>query len=451
MTSIVILVVGEIPVTTQLGRYFLPTKGMDKMASVKKAKESIRSLQDLAEQFSVDSPVEPEQEVVAEIVEQSNPNITVEFVEGPIEVDFEKGNPEKEVEEVEEIAEEPTLEDHIEELFGNENPIVSEEIIAMEAVSETMENAEVDMTKDRETLLSELREIYSIVNLPYIESAWSKMTNDQLGDLLSMVKSENGGSAEVASLIQKTKKDYESFVKSDMMKSRMKLIEKKATDHAKVIQTFEKMFGNDVIINGVKSKEYHEMLKGAVRYIVVLTEQINALASSLGITIPADEFIPNSDHVVIAENTPADPRVSMYVLNVFHASVDKLFVQSNHMKEAHAKALLRIAQLEKSEKNLMDSNRGMIAQLDEQRQRFTRLLSDSSYWIIKDTKGKILRKIDAEKPLRHPNDLDLRGTIDTALFLTSERAAETLVERLMKTRRFRDRELKAFRVSIVQS
>lgn len=352
-----------------------------------------------------------------------------------------------------------TVDQYIDEIFGvkNDEPMTPETLELVDDIiskqieaAKTVEEASADRPKVREETLTELRAMYGLLKIPYLETSWGLMTDIQLQEQLYLVKSCSGGTITMATLIKQTEDDYNRLVNSDAMKSRMKLLEQKAADQAKMIQTFTKMFGNDVVIQGAKSKDYHDMLKSAVSYIVSLTGHVNMIAEQLGITLPVEEYMPNGKHVPITENTPADPRVYMYVLNVFRSHLDKLDIQANNLNKQNSDNQKYIKRLEQHVKLLKDQQESTNREIERERTEFLRRLGNSSYCIIKDAKGNILRKIDNEKPLTHPNDLDLRGTINTALFLTSERAAENLAERLMSTRRFRNREFSVFNVSIVK-
>lgn len=333
-----------------------------------------------------------------------------------------------------------TVDDYINEIFVDTN-VVTEE--AVEADDE-------ERLPTREELINELREFYSLMNLPYLEASWSQMTEVQLHDLLLICKANCGGSLDMGTLIKQTEEDYKRFITSEMMKSRMNIIERKSADQAKMIQKFTKMFGNDVIVQGAKSKEYHEMLKGAVQYIVSITSHINGIANQLGITMPAEELFPTRDHFPITENTPADPRVSMYVLNLLAANLGRINDNAHATNKSNASNIKYIERLEQQVKALKGQVELANKDLEYERAEFNRRIGNSAYCIIKDSRGKILRKIDPDKPLTHARDLDLRGDIDTALIINSERAAEVLAERLMSHRKFRDKELHVYNVSIVK-
>lgn len=302
----------------------------------------------------------------------------------------------------------------------------------------------------REVILEELKSLYSLLRTPYVSQSWDSMDTSLLYDLLTIVRKDAGGSLEVASLIQQTKEDFEVSISSEMMKSRLKIADQKAADYAKIVQRMSAMLGSDVVINGARTKEYHEMVREYVKYIVTLTQKINSLAQFFNITIPVEEEFPNGPHIPVVNEMPCSPMNAIYILNVVMATMDRTVTSSKFAKESLERANNRIeyleSQLRVARERIDDLQRSATKAAEETQ----RLIGNSSYWIIKDQHGRILQKIDPDKPLETPADLDLHGTIDTALFITTARSAEILVERLSRSRRFRKYNLNSYRVSIVQ-
>lgn len=319
---------------------------------------------------------------------------------------------------------------------------------------EALNNIETAITENNEAMerlmtIQKLRELFSVIKLPYNEELWSSLPLSRLQDLLTLAMAENGGSIDVAKIIRNTNDEYNDFLKSDDMKVRLRLLEQKGSDYATMIATLTKMLGNDVTIKNARTTEYHAMLKNATTFITTMSSKIMQMAESMGLTIPANEFMPTKDHVPIVEGLPSDPRVLMYVLNMFYAMIDKIHVQAEYAKDELRKAQTHIHTLQEREKRLQEQLAVAVRAETEIRNDYETRIRNSSYYIIKDDHGRIVRKIDDEKPLETVADLDLRGTIDTALFFTSKSAASELAERMMLSRRFYGRTLEVKTVSIV--
>ncbi len=302
---------------------------------------------------------------------------------------------------------------------------------------------------ERQVIIAQLRELFSIVKLPYNEDLWAGLSLPHLKDLLSLATAENGGSVDVAKIIRQTQEEHDTFIKSDIMKSRLRLLEQKGADYSNMMATLSKMFGNDITIKNAKTTEYHAMLKNATMFITTLSGKILQMAEKMGMTVPTDEFLPTKDHVPIVEGLPSDPRVLMYVLNVFYSMIDKIHMQAEFAKIELRKATQEIATMREREKRMQEQLAAATRAELEVRQDYENRIRNSSFYIVVDDAGRIVRKIDPLKELETVSDLDLRGTIDTALFFTSKSSASELADRMMVSRRFYGRTLEVKTVSIV--
>ena len=289
---------------------------------------------------------------------------------------------------------------------------------------------------NRGSILQELTSLYATLKIPYVMKTWENMETKQLFDLLSIVRKDAGGSLEVANLIQQTKEDFEVAISSDMMKSRLKIVDQKSSDQTKINQRLASMLGSDVVINGARTREYHDMVREYVKYIVTITQKINSLAQFFNITLPVESEFPNGPHIPVMDEMPCTP------VNAI--------TSSKYASESLERANNKIEYLEAQLKQARSRNDDLQKDLIATREETNRLIGNSSYWIVKDQHGRILQKNNPDKPLETPADLNLHGTIDTALFFTTARSAEIMVERLTRSRRFRKYNLNSYRVSIVQ-
>lgn len=302
----------------------------------------------------------------------------------------------------------------------------------------------------RDNVIAELEKLYSLIRLPYVRETWDNLPTQRLIDLLDIVKKDNGGSIEVATLIRQTEDDFATYLNSDIMKSRLRFIDQKGSDYAKVAQKLSDMMGNDVVISGIKVKEYHQLLKDYTKVLVSIFQKINDIAEYCNIDIPVNLNFPNGAKIPVLKDMPLNVDIAMYVLNVVKVNIGRAIYHSQFAKEELPRAHTHIEHLKNQLKVSKQNYEGALKEVENVRAETRKMLGDSSYWIIKDDSGNIIRKKDPEKALENPRDLDLKGTIDTALFITTARSAEILVERLSHSRRFRNVNLNAFRVSIVQ-
>lgn len=332
-----------------------------------------------------------------------------------------------------------------------EMPIESILASADTTIHETLEppHTEPDEVTERAELVAQLRELFRVISMPFTEPLWQMLPLPKLRDLLQLTLAENGGSISVASIIQESKKDFDEVLKSEEMNKRLRLLEQKGADYAKLLASFSRMVGNDFTIKNARTTEYHAMLKNSTIFIESLSSVIMKMAKKMNMTIPHSEFLPSKDHIPIVEGMPHDPRILIYVLNTFYMMIDRVYAQSMYAKEELEKALANIDGLKERERRLTEELAIASRAEQEIRSDYENRIRNSSYYIIKDDHGRIVRKIDEEKPLETVRDLDLRGTIDTALFMTSKSSAQELADRMMISRRFNGRNLSVKTVSIV--
>jgi hypothetical protein len=309
------------------------------------------------------------------------------------------------------------------------------------ALSEVAERAE---------LRKKIDDFYHLLDMPPITALLDSMDNRSLRDHLYLLDQNNGGSFSVAQKLQETEIEYDRLLKSDVLRLRMDLLEHKGADVITLMQKMRTIIGNDFVINNVRTADYHNMLKSAVSFISVMHDKISELGSRLGIKMPLNELRIRGESIPVVEGMPADPRVAMYVLNVMITYIDKFQLLTETANKQAQRDKIRIDFLEKREVALnktVEAHRLHAATVNEQLERFT---ADSSYWIVKDQKGNILRAIDPDRKPTNVRDLDLRGDYDNAMQFLSKTGARTWADRLMSTKRFRGRQLSIYRVSVVE-
>lgn len=303
---------------------------------------------------------------------------------------------------------------------------------------------------DRDKIMQEINSFYELLDIPQMGRNFEMMDTIALQDHLDLLRLNNGGSLNMAVLLQQTEMEYDEFLKSETLKMRMRLIEQKSIDTVTLMQRMRNIMGNDFAINGVRAQEYHNMLKSAVSFISTVHEKIAAIGQQLGLKVPLNQFNERIDSVPIVENMPADPRVAIYVLNALMAHMDKFHMLLDNNRAQNQRAEERIKSAESREKHITKMLEDAQQRAKDLSEAFDKFTGNSSYWIIRDTEGRILRQIDPNEPIRHTRDLDLRGDYDSALVFPSRSGAKAWSHRLMGTRRFKNYDLRVFRVSIVE-
>ena len=341
--------------------------------------------------------------------------------------------------------------------LGN-NPVMQAEMDALAEQHDSMVNAEdekpfstftTEVENEHEHTLKEVRDFYELLDMPTMGRNFDLMSTEDLKEHLYLLRTNNGGSFSMARLLQTVEMEYDGYLKSDTLRMRMSLVEQKAADFIVLAQKMRSIVGKDFVINGVRSQDYHNMLKCAVANVSVMHEKISAIGRQLGLQMPTEELRFRGDSVPIIEGMPADPRVAMYVLDILIAHLDKFAMQLDQNNKQLQRDQIRI-------KSLLDREKHLISQAEDALKYQQQLIaeaehfrSNSSYWIIKDDKGRILRQVDDEK-LVHTRQLDLRGSENDCLQFTNRTGAKTWAQRLMGTRRFYGRQLIVYRVSIVE-
>lgn len=302
----------------------------------------------------------------------------------------------------------------------------------------------------RTALMNEIRKFYHILDMPLLEKNFENMDDIALLEHVRLLRINNGGSINIAAILQRTEVEYDNYLRSDTMKMRMNLIAEKGADFIAISQKLRQLIGNDFVINQTRSTEYHNMLKSATSTISVLHDKIAQIASLLGVSFTNDSFNPRGDTIPIVEGIPADPRIAIAVLNTLAAYVDKF----NSIQTSNVQQLARNTE---KIKRLEDGKKALENRLQEVQDHAASILSKydeytkkDCFWIIVDErKGSILRKINPDVKVQSTEDLDLRGTLDTAFKFPNKSAANTWAQRIMQTKRFSKRSLVVKRVSVV--
>ncbi len=327
------------------------------------------------------------------------------------------------------------------------------------AIVETIAHAEGDDEEGmdanmagmtREAALAEIRRYYTLVDTKRSMESISKLDDISLFEHLHLLRSNYGPDIDTAAVLREVEVDYRRFLNSDRYQSALGNINKRSADYVKVVQRLERSIGSDVVLQGMRAKEPYEALKQAIKYITTVTDGIFALAEKMGITVPADELLPNSEQVAIVEGLPADPRLALYVLSIFHSQINKQDLQLEVSARGASDLLNKVEQLKKAEARSRDEAAAARAAVAAEQKARQEQFANAVGWIIRDSAGRYLRKIDEDTPLRTANDLDLRGTAATALELSSRNAAKELVDRLSRTLRFKKYALTVYRVSVTE-
>lgn len=427
------------------------------------AEETLAEYDELNEEIPEDDEELNEEEmqqvetVIQEIISTNGDDLIAQTNELLSNVDFNSSDAAWEAPSLEEDA---TIRELL-EMADTEHLEEDEELVDVqptfdedETVDELEINVEIPGTasdeNSREALINEIRNFYQLLDMDLIEKNIEAMDDISLLDHVRLLRINNGGSFNMAAVIQRAEVEYLEYVNSDLMKMRMNLITTKGTDFIALAQKVRSLIGNDFSISQTRSLDYFNMLKSATSTISVIHDKITAIASALGLSFTHTSFNPRGDIIPIIEGMPADPRIAIAVLNALIAHLDKFAdMQRNNMAQLERNRL-RIATLEDS--NKLHGKRAEEAQEHAVRitKEFERYTTQNCYWVIRDTrKGGIVRKINENDQVRSSDQLDLRGNIVTGMQFPSKTAARTWANRLMLTDRFKKRILEVKRISIV--
>tara|TARA_B100001146_G_C16187099_1_gene437377 strand:+ start:1137 stop:2375 length:1239 start_codon:yes stop_codon:yes gene_type:complete len=360
---------------------------------------------------------------------------------------------------------EETMPDGFEELNMTEESAESiedwaESDIVTEILQVAHEVVEDEEEKpSREEMIETIKSYHKMVNIPFLESAINMYTDEQLVDHLKLLDANNGGSWDMASAIANATSDYKRFVESELLNSKLKLIDKKSMDYVAVAQRITKALGSDAVVQGVKIGDYHTLLRNLAKNYSVLFDKVLQLGESLGIRIPENVFDNEDGDVPVVEGMPHNPKIALLVLNVFLAHVDKFYTVNQAINDTNKRLSDQLAtvkaeseRLKKETEGHRESNlilRNTIAKSEQ-----------NSFYVIRDrTRGGYLRQIDPDKKIENVRDLDLRGELffdgrpdskrGKALELPTKSKARNLAERLMANPRFKKRDLFVKQITVV--
>lgn len=399
---------------------------------VKAPKKTVRSLADLASVAQVPAPVESEApppvtievpESVAEAIMDAAPEDTTDdtvVVGGVIE------------------AEEVTTEWRPDTAYTPTwKPVAPVEIEGVAEVADLPQQEDAPVKEDaglveadpRLALLAEIEQYVTVCGYTqaHIDRAHN-MTLPQLHEYLASLRVSSGGSIQVAELLAEVEEAYAETLASEDVQRKLSLIEAKGADFLTLASRVHRALGSDVVVNGVRYQEYHELLKHLVRHSSVVSAHIVDIASLLRITIP-EQLENGGTPIPVVSGMQLNTKATLYILSVLlnnmrswavsAANADMLAKTAQKQREEmEAFAALKVAQAKAAQDNL---NTALAAHAAE--------TSRVATYIVEDEDGKFLAKKHVDDPLSYKNLQFVDHPFD-AIPLNSRLAAADLAERV---------------------
>lgn len=289
---------------------------------------------------------------------------------------------------------------------------------------------EVDTTEDeeRDALLREIETLATYCNYTrrVIEHAKSLSLVD-LREYMRIQRKHAGGSVTVAELIDATEEHYAEYMHSELLRRKVSILDAKGKDFLVLVQRLSATLGQDIALNGMKFREYHELLTHLVTHTSVVDNAVSSLAAILGIELPADKLRNDTTFPVIPGQAMT-AKDTVYILQVIASNLTFYIEHALTLEKAYSKMSLECDKFKKerdtakaNEKDLLETTTRAIEQVEK-------TLARTASYVVMREEGYVGKR-DPDEKLSVKN-LDVYEGLADALFFTTKHAASDFVTRL---------------------
>lgn len=307
-------------------------------------------------------------------------------------------------------------------------------VTSMDVPIEKLEDETADSEPEKDTvlrreLIDKLLEYDSGDNADRLRAVYTRLPDDRLRDMLSLLEAEWGGSPLGRIAYADIEKRFQALSTSPVVKARKSLLAAKYKDYHKLAQKIDKALGKDTLIGAMKHTEYHRMLNTLIEHHSVLAHGIREMADMVSMPLPEETpeevLVPlDTEHLLrILLSVGISAKTWLLASNELRGQIDKLEAQNaqqvTQIKNAYKgrdEAISRLALKEEEIRRSKHSRFGVKYAIVNEDGEFLALTEDAKSinprmleWsedfeeaLLMTTEEKIRKVFDAMRRWAHP-------------------------------------------------